>query len=207
MTGRRVVAKLPLFGIAWRCGKRVLLQMKTIDLRSCSSRHSCASSFPLRAARKSSPAPACQIITVRTSWVPLSTTYNVTYNNAGQISTEQYSISGSPITGCSRISAILRCCRHRMAPTPSSDSITLNSDGLVLSAITIHFRSTSRNDLYLFGDRIAKGGPGRQWRHPCHYDLTWTNGDLTNSSSSGGIHLYLQYESQVNRGITGRLFS
>src|SRR5580698_1257906 len=82
--------------------------------------------------KKSNPAPVCQIITVSDLLGATTTTYNITYNNAGQISTEQYSSGGTNYNRVFTYIGSTEMIATSDGTSTITDSITLNSDGLVV---------------------------------------------------------------------------
>src|SRR5579872_5683540 len=83
--------------------------------------------------RKSSPGQKCRIIAVTDTNGSAggSTTYNFTYDNAGQISTEKYTIGGVLYTREFTYNGNTEIMTTSGGPAPITDSITLNSDGLI----------------------------------------------------------------------------
>src|SRR5580700_1110316 len=83
--------------------------------------------------KSSSPAQTCQIITVSDQLGSSTTVYNITYNNAGQISTAQYNQNS---TAYSRVFTYIGSTEIMVTSGGGStitDSMTLNSDGFIES--------------------------------------------------------------------------
>jgi|GEM_PF-2026804 hypothetical protein len=141
------------------------------------------------------PSQTCQIITVTDQNGTTATTYHLTYNNAGQISTEKYSIGGVVYTRVFTYTGNTEIMTTLGGPAPITDSITLNSDGLIQS----DYYSEAYNRIvttYTYSGAevqtmITRANDGST---PDTTTYTWTNGDLTGSTLSGsGTTFYTYY--------------
>lgn len=140
--------------------------------------------------KKSSPAPVCQIITVSDQLGATTTTYNITYNNAGQISTEQYSSGGINYNRVFTYIGSTEMIATSDGTNTITDSITLNSDGLVVSDYNT-FQTTVSVTTYTYsGTELQKEVQVVNGGTPATTTFTWANGDLTSGSSSGGNSTY-----------------
>lgn len=137
--------------------------------------------------KSSSPAQTCQIITVTDQQGTGSTTYNVTYNNAGQISTEQYSISGVAYNRVFTYIGNIEMLSTSDGTTTVIDSITLNSDGLILSDYNTNQSNITVTTYTYSGTEVQKAVQVVNGGAPTTTVYTFTNGDLTNSTGSPSI--------------------
>lgn len=152
--------------------------------------------------RKSSPAQNCLIATVTDQNGTNATTYNFTYNNAGQILTEKYSTGGFAYTREFTYSGNTEIMTTLGGPAPVIDSITLNSDGLIESdyyseaynrIVTIYTYSGAEVQTM-----ITSANDGLT---PDTTTYVWTNGDLTSSTLSGsGTTFYTYYTTTSEPG-------
>jgi hypothetical protein len=140
--------------------------------------------------KKSSPAPVCQIITVTDQNGSATTTYNITYNNAGQISTEQYSISGTNYNRVFTYIGAIEMMTTSDGTNIVSDSITLNSDGLIASDYTTNGTNITVTTNTYSGTELQKQVMVQNGGTPSTTTFTWTNGDVTSGSTSSGNATY-----------------
>lgn len=145
----------------------------------------------LSCSKKSSNKQTCQIVTVTdvvSSNTP--TTYNITYDNSGRISTEETS-DGS--TSTSRVFTYIGSTEIMTSTSGSAtttDSIIINSDGL-MAADYYTDPTTKAVTTYTYNGTecikavyVANGGA------PQTTTLTWTNGDLTSLSDGSNTSTY-----------------
>jgi hypothetical protein len=140
--------------------------------------------------KKSSPAQVCQIITVTDQSGSSTTTYNITYNNAGQISTEQYAISG---TNYNRVFTYIGSTEMISTSDGTSivtDSITLNSDGLIATDYNTNGTNVTVTTNTYSGTELQKQVEVLNGGTPSTTTFTWTNGDVTSGSTSSGNSTY-----------------
>ncbi len=141
--------------------------------------------------KSGSAAQTCQIITITDQNGASSTTYNITYNNAGQISTEQFSIGG---TANSRVFTYIGNTEMITATggaVPITDSITLNSDGLIQSDYNTNQSNITATTYTYSGTEVQKAVQVVNGGAPTTTIYSFTNGDLTSSSgSSSGTYTY-----------------
>jgi hypothetical protein len=140
--------------------------------------------------KKSSPAQVCQIITVTDQNGSSTTTYNITYNNAGQISTEQYSIG---TTNYNRVFTYIggtEMIATSDGTTTVADSITLNSDGLIVSDYNTNGVSVTVTTNTYSGSELQKQVVTPSGGAPSTTTFTWTNGDVTGGASGSGNSTY-----------------
>jgi hypothetical protein len=145
---------------------------------------------PACSKKSGSSAQTCQIITVTDQLGTGTTTYNITYNNSGQISTEQYATGGQ---NYNRVFTYLGSTEMISTSTGTNtviDSVTLNSDGLIVTDYeTIGTTLNVTTNTYS-GTELQKQVQVQNGGTPSTTTYTWTNGDLTGSSSSTGTSTY-----------------
>src|SRR5580692_10548168 len=137
--------------------------------------------------KSGSPAQTCQIITVTDQQGTSTTTYNITYNNAGQISTEQYTLSGVPYNRVFTYIGNIEMMATSNGTTTVTDSITLNSDGLILSDYNTDQTNISVTTYTYSGTELQKAVSVVNGGAPTTTTYTFANGDLTASTGSPNI--------------------
>jgi hypothetical protein len=146
--------------------------------------------------KSSSPAQTCQIITVTDQQGTSSTTYNITYNNAGQISTEQYVESGVTYNRVFTYIGSIEMLSTSDGTTTITDSITLNSDGLIQSDYNTNQSNITVTTYTYSGTEVQKAVQVVNGGAPTTTTYTFTNGDLT--SSSGSPNITYTYNTQAS---------
>jgi hypothetical protein len=116
-----------------------------------------------------------------------TTTYNITYNNAGQISTEQYAISGITYNRVFTYFGSIEMMATTNGTTTVTDSITLNSDGLILSDYNTNQTNITVTTYTYSGTEVQKAVVVVNGGAPTTTIYNFTNGDLTSTSGSPAI--------------------
>jgi hypothetical protein len=137
--------------------------------------------------KSGSSAQTCQIITITDQQGTSTTTYNITYNNAGQISTEQYTLSGVPYTRVFTYIGNIEMLATSDGTTTVTDSITLNSDGLILSDYNTDQGNIGVTSYTYSGTELQKAVSVVNGGAPATTTYTYANGDLTASSGTPSI--------------------
>jgi hypothetical protein len=140
--------------------------------------------------KKSSPAPVCQIITVTDAQGTGSTIYNITYSNSGQISTEQYSSGGTNYNRVFTYIGSTEMIATSDGTNTVTDSITLNSDGLIVSDYNTNQSNITVTTNTFSGSELQKQVVVQNGGTPSTTTFTWTNGDVTSGSTSSGNSTY-----------------
>ena len=83
--------------------------------------------------KSSSSTPTCRIVTLTDQQGTATTTYNITYDNSGRISTEQYVSNGVTTNQVFTYIGNTEIMSTSSGTSDTQDSITLNSDGLIAS--------------------------------------------------------------------------
>jgi hypothetical protein len=135
--------------------------------------------------KSSSPAQTCQIITVTDQLGTSTTTYNITYNNAGQISTEQYNQNSTPYSRVFTYIGSTEIMTTSGGTSTVTDSITLNSNGMIESDYETDGTNLSVTTYTYSGTEVQKSVNVTNGGAPTTSTFTWTNGDLTGGSLSG----------------------
>jgi hypothetical protein len=129
--------------------------------------------------KKSSPAPTCQIITILDQNGATSTSYNITYNNQGQISTEQYSSGSTNTTKVFTYSGNTEMIATATGAATSTDSITLTSDGLMARDVFTNSGGQTVTTYTFSGQEVQKSVTVANGGTPTTTVFNFTNGDLT----------------------------
>jgi hypothetical protein len=140
--------------------------------------------------KSSSPAQTCQIITVSDQIGSSTTVYNLTYNNAGQISTAQYNQNS---TAYSRVFTYIGSTEIMVTSGGSStitDSMTLNSDGFIQSDYQTDGTNLTVTDYTYSGAELQKSVSTTNGGTPTTSTYSWTNGDLTSGNDNGTTATY-----------------
>lgn len=140
--------------------------------------------------KSSSPAQTCQIITVTDQLGSSTTTYNITYNNAGQISTEQYNQSG---TAYSRVFTYIGSMEIMVTSGGSAtitDSMTVNSGGFIESDYQTDGTNLTITNYTYSGAELQKSVSTTNGGTPSTTTYTWTGGDLTSGNVNGTAATY-----------------
>jgi hypothetical protein len=137
--------------------------------------------------KSGSPAQTCRIITISDQNGSSSTTYNITYNNAGQISTEQYSIGTTAYNRVFTYIGSIEMIATSTGTTTITDSINLNSDGLILSDYNTDQTNITVSTYTYSGTEVQKAVTVVNGGAPTTSVYTFANGDLTSSSGSPNI--------------------
>lgn len=148
--------------------------------------------------KKSSPAQTCQIITITDVNGSTTTTYNITYNNAGQISTEQYTEGA---TNYSRVFTYIGSTEIMTTTGGTStitDSINLNSNGMIGSDYETDGTNTNVTTYTYSGTELQKSVSVYDGGTPSTSTYTWTNGDLTAGSTGGSSSGTYTYNSKAS---------
>jgi hypothetical protein len=148
--------------------------------------------------KKSSPAQVCQIITVTDQLGSTTTTYNITYNNSGQISTEQYASGGSNYNRVFTYIGSTEMISTSDGTTTVTDSISLNSDGLILTDYNTNQSSVTVTTNTYSGTELQKQVVVQNGGTPSTTTFTWTNGDMTSGTSSSGTSTY-SYNTEASK--------
>jgi hypothetical protein len=132
--------------------------------------------------KKSSPAQTCRIITIQDVQAS-TTTYNITYNNQGQISTLQ-SVSGSTTTNkVFTYSGNTELIVTTSGGSSTTDSITLNSSGLILSDLNVNGANKNLTTYTYSGTQVEKSVAQANGTGPIVTTVfTFSNGDMTGFS-------------------------
>lgn len=138
--------------------------------------------------KKSSHTPTCQIITV-TDQTTTTTTFNINYDNSGRVSTEQV-VSGSTVTN--KVFTYIgntEIMTSASSTNYSTDSITLNSDGLIVSDYyKDNFPADAMSTINTYsGTELQKQIVTMGNNAPQTATYTWSNGDMVASSGSPSI--------------------
>jgi hypothetical protein len=132
--------------------------------------------------KSSGSTPACQIITIVDQLGTTTTTFNITYNNAGQISTEQYVNSGTNYNKVFTYISSTENITTNNGTTTTTDSITQNSDGLIESDYN-QSGTTQTVSLYTYsGTELQKEVTTVNGGTPVTTTYTWSNGNPVSSS-------------------------
>jgi hypothetical protein len=145
----------------------------------------------LSCSKKSSNKQTCQIVTV-TDQVgsATATTYNLTYDNSGRISTEQYGSTGSSTTRVFTYIGSTEEVTTTDGSSSTTDSIVLNSDGL-MEADYFTGGGVQSVTIYTYnGTECIKAVTTPNGGTPSTTTLTWTNGDLTSLSDGSSTQTY-----------------
>ncbi|HUB61206.1 MAG TPA: hypothetical protein VL978_10910 [Puia sp.] len=145
---------------------------------------------PACSKKSGSPAQTCQIITVTDQLGTATTTYNITYNNSGQISTEQYASGGVNYTRVFTYLGSTEMISTSDGTSTVTDSITLNSDGLIVSDYNTYSSNVTVTTYTYSGTELQKEVQVQNGGTPSTTTFTWTNGDVTGSSSGSGSSTY-----------------
>jgi hypothetical protein len=148
---------------------------------------SCLVLSPSCSKKSGSPAQTCRIITITDQNGASTTTYNITYNNAGQISTEQYSISGTAYNRVFTYIGNIEMVATSDGTTTITDSVTLNSDGLIASDYNTNQTNITVSTYTYSGTEVQKAVTVVNGGAPATTIYTFANGDLTSSSGSPNI--------------------
>jgi hypothetical protein len=140
--------------------------------------------FEQSCSKKNAAAPACQLITISDVNGSTTTTYNITYNNEGKISTLQ-SISGSTTT--SKVftysgNVIFVTTTYSGSVIQTTDSIVVNSAGLITSDQTRSGTNQSLTTYTYSGNQLLKSILQNNSNPAVTTTYTFTNGDLTGST-------------------------
>jgi hypothetical protein len=135
--------------------------------------------------KSSSSAQTCQIITVTDQEGTNSTIYNITYNNQGKISTEQYNQNSTPYSRVFTYIGSTEIMTTTGGASTITDSITLNSNGMIESDYETDGTNVSITTYTYSGTEVQKSVNVTNGGAPLTSTFTWTNGDLTGGSLSG----------------------
>lgn len=139
----------------------------------------------------------CQIITVTDSYGTSTTTYNVTYNNSGQISTEQYSDGANNYSRVFTYIGSTEMMTTSGGPSTITDSISLNGNGMIGSDYETDGTNTAVTTYTYSGTELQKSVTVYDGGAPSTSTYTWTNGDLA-SSTTGGSSQTFTYNSKTS---------
>jgi hypothetical protein len=148
--------------------------------------------FEPSCSKKNSSAPACQLITIQDVNGSNNTTFNITYNNLGKISTLS-TVSGTSTT--SKVftysgDVVLITTSYSGSSNPTTDSIVINSAGLIASD---QYRSGSDETLTTYtysGKQLLKSIVQNNSDPAVTTTYTFTNGDLTGSTDGTNSTTY-----------------
>jgi len=148
--------------------------------------------FEQSCSKKNAAAPACQLITISDVNGSTTTTYNLTYNNEGKISTLQ-SISGSTTT--SKVftysgNVIFVTTTYSGSANQTTDSIVVNSAGLITSDQNRSGTNQSLTTYTYSGNQLLKSILQNNSNPPVTTTYTFTNGDLTGSTDGTTTSTY-----------------
>jgi hypothetical protein len=132
--------------------------------------------------KKSSNTPACQIITITDQNGTSTTTYNITYNNQGKISTEEYAQSGTNYTRVFTYSGNTEILTTSGGGASTVDSITLNSSGLIESDYFSYTGNLTVTTYTYSGTELQKEVQVANGGTPATTTFTWSNGDVVSSN-------------------------
>lgn len=141
--------------------------------------------------KKSSNKQACQIVTVtdQVGSTP-ATTYNLTYDNSGRISTEQYGSSGSSISRVFTYIGSTEMITTTAGSNTTIDSIVVNGSGLMEADYTTSGGNQSVTTYTYNGTECIKAVTVENGGAPSTTTFTWTNGDLTSLSDGSSTQTY-----------------
>jgi hypothetical protein len=148
--------------------------------------------FEPSCSKKNAAAPACQLITILDVNGSTTTTFNITYNNEGKISTLQ-SVAGSNTT--SKVftyigDVIFVTTTYSGSSNQTTDSIVINSAGLITSD---QYRSGTDQSLTTYtysGNELLKSIYQYDSNPAVTTTYTFTNGDLTSSTDGTTTSTY-----------------
>lgn len=138
--------------------------------------------------KSSSSTPSCQIVTVTDQLGTTTTTYNITYDNSNRISTEQYVSNGVTTNQVFTYIGNTEIMSTSNGTTDTQDSITLNSDGLIVSDYYSSSSGGSSVTTYTYsGTELQKAVLTSGTNPPQTTTYTWSNGDVVSSTGSPNI--------------------
>jgi hypothetical protein len=148
--------------------------------------------FEPSCSKKNDAAPACQLITIQDVNGSNNTTFNITYNNEGKISTLQ-SVSGSSTT--SKVftysgDVIFITTTYSGSSTPTTDSIVINNAGLIASDQNRSGTDTTLTTYTYSGKQLLKSISQFDSDPAVTTTYTFTNGDLTGSTDGTTASTY-----------------
>jgi hypothetical protein len=148
--------------------------------------------FEPSCSKKNAAAPACKLITITDVNGSTTTTFNITYNNVGKISTLQ-STSGSTTT--SKVftyssDVIFITSTYSGSPNPTTDSIVVNNSGLIMSDQYRNGTDESLTTYTYSGNQLLKSILQNNSDPAVTTTYTFTNGDLTGSSDGTNTATY-----------------
>ncbi|HET6253467.1 MAG TPA: hypothetical protein VFE32_05315 [Puia sp.] len=148
--------------------------------------------------KSSNPAQTCRIVTISDQIGTSTTVYNISYNNSGKISTEQYSQNS---TNYSRVFTYIgntEIMTTSDGTTTITDSITLNGNGMIESDYATDGTNTDVTTYTYSGTELQKSVEVLDGGTPTTSTYTWTNGDLTGASLSGSQSGTYSYNSKAS---------
>jgi hypothetical protein len=140
--------------------------------------------------KSSSTTPTCQIITVTDQLGTSTTIYNITYNNAGQISTEQYNQSGTAYSRVFTYIGSQEIMTTSGGASTITDSMTINSDGFIESDYQTDGSSQTVTNYTYSGNELQKSVSVTNGGTPSTTTYSCTNGDLTSGNVNGEAATY-----------------
>ena len=148
--------------------------------------------FEPSCSKKDSSTPACQLITIQDVQGSSNTTFNLTYNNQGKISTLQQVSSSSTTSKVFTYSGgvILITTTYSGSANQATDSIVVNSAGFITSD---QYRSGSDASLTTYtysGNTLLKSIYQNNSDPAVTTTYTFTNGDLTGSTDGVNTSTY-----------------
>lgn len=147
--------------------------------------------------KSSSPAQTCQIITLTDQLGTTTTTYNLTYDNSGRISTEQYVSNGTTTNQVFTYIGNTEIMSTSNGTSESEDSISLNSDGLIASDYYSNSSGGSSVTIYTYsGTELQKAVLTSGGNPPQTTTYTWSNGDVV--SSAGTTNITYSYNAKAS---------
>jgi hypothetical protein len=153
--------------------------------------------FAPSCSKKNAAAPACKLITITDVIGSSTSTFNLTYNNDGKISTLQ-STSGSSST--SKVftysgNVIFITTTNSGSTDVTTDSIVINSGGFILSDLNRYTTNQSLTTYTYSGTQLLKSVFQYNSNPAVTTTYTFTNGDLTGSTDGTTTSTY-SYDAQ-----------
>ena len=132
--------------------------------------------------KKSSHTQTCQIVTIQDGNGSSTTTYTITYNNQGKISTEQYTQGGTAYSKVFTYNGNTEIMTTSANGGSAVDSMIINSNGLIESDY-FSYPGTDALTTYTYsGTELQKAVQVVNGGVPLTTTYTWSGGDVVGSS-------------------------